>query len=287
MNTSSQPAFVFVHGAWHNAYTWSKVVQLLAERGFASVTLDLPGAGINAHYPDSFNQRPLDPAAFGSEASPNADITQEERTQATIAAVKEAARLGNGKVILAGHSFGGLTVSAVAEAIPDQLQALVYLTAFMMPPGMPAIAMITSPLMADALVPQLFMADPLAVGALRIDPRSEDAQYQQLLRDSFYGDVADSDFEQAREHLHPDEPVSVAEVPSGITPERFGTLTRHYIHCTQDQAVTPAGQQEMIRLMDASMGNQTQVHTLVSSHSPFFSQPDKLVELLIQISRPA
>ena len=287
MNTSSQPAFVFVHGAWHNAHTWSKVVPLLAERGFASIALDLPGAGVHARYPDSFNQRPLDPAAFGSEASPSADITQEDRTQATIAAVKEAARLGNGKVILVGHSFAGLTLSPVAEAIPDQVQALVYLTAFMLPPGMTAVEMITTPMMADALGPKLFMADPVTVGAFRIDPHSEDAQYRQLVRDAFYGDVDDNDFEQTIEKLHCDEPASVAQEPSNITPERFGTVTRHYICCTGDRAVPPPAQEEMIRLVDASMGNQTQVHTFETCHSPFFSHPEMLVEVLIQTTHAA
>lgn len=53
-------------------------------------------SGDSCATPVSFNRRPLDPAAFGTEPSPNAAVTQEARTEATIAAVREAAAKGNG-----------------------------------------------------------------------------------------------------------------------------------------------------------------------------------------------
>jgi pimeloyl-ACP methyl ester carboxylesterase len=75
-------------------------------------------------------------------------------------------------VVLVGHSLGGLTVSAVAEAIPERVSAVVYLTAFLLPSGMTAHAMIEHPTMADSVVPSLFLADPGLVQAMRIDPRN-------------------------------------------------------------------------------------------------------------------
>ena len=68
--------------------------------------IDLPGSGTNAASPVSFSARPFDPAAFATEPSPNAGVTQEDRTAAAIEAVKAAAAQGNGKVVLAGHSLG-------------------------------------------------------------------------------------------------------------------------------------------------------------------------------------
>ena len=38
---------------------------------------------------------------------------------------------------MVGHSMGGLTISAVAEAVPEKLRALVYVTALMLPPHIP------------------------------------------------------------------------------------------------------------------------------------------------------
>ncbi|MGI9613205.1 MAG: alpha/beta hydrolase, partial [Acidimicrobiales bacterium] len=153
---SSNAAFVLIHGAWHSRETWNELTPELEALGHAVVAIDLPGAGANASVPESFHRRPLDPAAFGSEPSPNAGVTQEQRTEATIDAVREAAKAGNGEVVLVGHSLGGLTISPVAEAIPDELRAVVYLTAFLLPNGMVAGEMIGHEIMADAEVPPLF-----------------------------------------------------------------------------------------------------------------------------------
>jgi alpha-beta hydrolase superfamily lysophospholipase len=67
----TRPAFVLVHGAWHGAATWSRVVPRLEARGHVARALDLPGAGTNAKTPASYDRRPLDAAAFASEPSPN------------------------------------------------------------------------------------------------------------------------------------------------------------------------------------------------------------------------
>lgn len=282
--SKDKPAFVFIHGAWHGARSWDKVVPLLEATGHACIAIDLPGSGANAAQPVSFTARPFDAAAFSQEPSPNAGVTQDERSKAAIAAVEAAVSRGNGKVVLVGHSLGGITVSPVAEAVPDRLHAAVYLTAFMLPPGMPAIAMIQHPSMAAALVPGLFMADPAAVGALRINVASEDAGYTSGLKAAFFGDVDEGEFQAFRKTLHCDEPAQVALVPSSVTKERFGSVARHYIHCDGDRAITPEGQALMVALVDEAMGNATLTHRLSASHSPFLSQPEALAGLLLEIA---
>jgi len=281
MTTTNNPTFVFIHGAWHNHHTWDKVVAALSERGYGSVAIDLPGAGPNAQSPAAFNERPLDPAKFATEPSPNAGVTQAERNDATIAAVQQATQMGNGRVVLVGHSLGGLTISPVAEMIPEQIHAVVYLTAFMLPHGMVAGQVIGSEIMAKAKVPPLFMADPEAVGALRMDVGSTDSSYLAAVKEAFYADVSDEDFQFILSHLHCDEPAQVAGTPSIITQEKYGTVNRHYIRCLQDQAIVIEGQDHMIELVDADMGNVTQTHTLDTSHSPFLSAVEPLVDVLV------
>ena len=144
--------------------------------------------------------------------------------------------------------------------------------------------MIKDPLMADALVPSLFANDPPVIGAMRVDFASTDPAYRERIRQAYCGDLDDAMFEKSLSHLHCDEPAQVVGVPSPVTPGRFGTVPRHYIYCTLDRAVTPAGQQKMIKLMDAAMGSKTTVHTLVASHSPFDSQPDALADILAGIT---
>ncbi|MDB5555807.1 MAG: Alpha/beta hydrolase fold protein [Rhizobium sp.] len=276
-----KPAFVFIHGAWHGARSWDKVMPTLEAAGHHCVALDLPGAGPNANSPASFTAKPFDPAAFGTEPSPNAGVTQEERTSAVISAVRAAATRGNGKVVLVGHSLGGITVSPVAEAVPELLHAVVYVTAFMLPPGMPAIAMIQHQSMAAALVPGLFMADPAGVGALRINVASDDLGYSAGLKAAFSADVDEAEYETFRKSLHCDEPAQVALVPSAVTAGAFGSVPRHYIHCDVDRAITPAGQALMVEMVDAALGGKTVTHRLSASHSPFLSQPGQLAEILL------
>ena len=145
-------AFVLVHGGWHNQSAWDKVRPILEAQGCAVLTLDLPGAGGNTIAPKSLGVRPFDLAAFAAEPSPVAGVTQEERTQAVIKAVKEAASLSD-NVILVGHSAGGMTISAVAEQVPELLVAVVYLAGFMVPSGMSLLAMLPHEAMSSALSP--------------------------------------------------------------------------------------------------------------------------------------
>ena len=282
--SASKAIFILVHGGWHDRSSWHRVTPLLEARGFGVMTLDLPGAGANAVRPRALDARPFDSVAFATERSPIAELTQEERTQAVVALVREAASRSDGKVILVGHSAGGMTVSAVAELVPHLLRAAVYLAGFMVPHGQPLLAMLMHESMASALAPRLFIGDPMAIGATRIHAGSTDQSYRALLKASFYADLSDADADQAAAHLHHDESNAGALAPSAISPERFGTVPRHYIRCTQDCAVPLPGQDHMIASVDATIGNNTLTHTLESSHSPFLSQPAALAAILVEIA---
>src|SRR5271168_2324272 len=281
--SATKAVFVLIHGAWHNHSTWDRVTPILEADGFAALTLDLPGAGVNTIAPTSLGLRPFDPAAFAAERSPIAGVTQQERTQAVVALVKEAASLSDGKVVLVGHSAGGMTISAVAEQVPNLLLAVVYLAGFMVPNGMPLLAMLRHESLSSALAPGLFVGDPAAIGATRINGASTDEAYRSLLKAAFYGDVSEFEFPDTASQLHCDESNAGALAPSEITPGRFGTVPRHYIRCTQDRAIPLTGQDHMIATVDDAIGGKTMTHTLESSHSPFLSQPAALSKILIDI----
>ena len=284
--TATQPAFVLVHGAWHNRSAWDKITPMLEASGFAAFTLDLPGAGVNAIEPSSLARRPFDSAAFAAEPSPSAGVTLEERARAVVALVREAGRSG-GKVVLVGHSAGGMTVSAVAEQVPDLLQAVVYLAGFMVPNGLSLLDMLQHESMSSALGPKLFVGDPAAIGATRLHAGSTDVAYRALLKAAFYGDASEADFVRAAAQLHCDESNAGALARSEITPGGFGAVPRHYIRCSQDRAVPLPGQDHMIAAVDGAIGSTTTIHTLDSSHSPFLSQPAALAKILIDIgARP-
>jgi pimeloyl-ACP methyl ester carboxylesterase len=249
--SNTRPAFVFVHGAWHDASTWRLVTPLLEARGHIVRALDLPGAGRNASAPSAYGRRPLDLAAFGIEPSPNADVSQEDRTRAVVALIDEVTRQDrNRPVVLVGHSLGGLTVTAVAEVIPERVSAVVYLAALLLPPGMTLLAMKEHPTMADSLFPPLLLADPGLVRAMRIDPLSDGVDYRQKMKSALYGDVSDADLQVALSHLHCDEPLGVMVNPTLVTPARFGQVPRHFIRCLNDKAIPIAAQDFMIGAID-------------------------------------
>ena len=282
--STPKAAYVLVHGGWHNQSSWDKLAPILEAEGHRVLTLDLPGAGANTIAPKSLDARPFDLAAFAAESSPVAGVTQDERTQAVIALVKEATSLGDGKVILVGHSAGGMTISAVAEQVPELLAAVVYIAGFMVPNGLSLLAMLPHEAMSSALSPGLFVGDPAAIGATRINPGPADEAYRSLLKASFYADVTEADFARAAAQLHSDEPNGGALTPSEITPGRFGSVQRPYIRTTQDCAVPLTGQDYMIAAIDGTIGGTTIRHTLESSHSPFLSQPAALAKILLDIS---
>lgn len=279
-----QPGIVLVHAAWHNADSWRPVLTRSQARGVVAEALDLPGAGAHARHPVSYTERPLDLEAFAAEISPNATVSQDERTAAVLLVVEEVAARTGRPVVVVGHSLGGITVSSLVEAHPELVAAAVYLAAFMLPPGMAVIDLIRSPAMAQSLTPQLFLADPEVVGALRLDPRSSDDAHLALIKDNFYNDVDDAVFTAALIGLHPDEPIGVFLQPSGITPERFGTVERHYVRTTEDHTIVPMAQEQMIAQVDATMPHPTYQYVLNTSHSPFASQPDPLTDLFTTIA---
>jgi pimeloyl-ACP methyl ester carboxylesterase len=279
----TKSAFIFVHGGWVDHSIWRLVIPILEARGHVARALDLPGSGAYARVPLCYRQRPLDAAAFATVSSPNADVTQQERTAAVVTLVEKTARETGAPVTLVGQSLGGLTVTAVAEAIPHRLRAIVYIAGFLQSPGTPAIALLQHASMADTLVPSLFLADPEVVDACRIDPRSDNPEYRVLMKNALCADVSEADFSAALASANCDEPLGVMMVPAHITAERFGRVPRHYVRCLADRAIPLTAQDFMIAAADSALGSQTRTHSLATSHFPFYSQPDALTEILSAI----
>ncbi len=283
--TSSLP-FVLVHGAWHGAWTYEQVVPHLAVLGHPAIARDLPAHGLNSLFPDSFYQRPLDPLRFATEPSKVAGTTLDDYVESIEQTIAAMTSLGHSKVVLVGHSMGGVPISAVAERIPEKIAHLVYLTAFMPASGVPGVSYIAAPENEGEMVGPQLMADPAQVGALRIDHRSTDANYIRNGKLAFYGDVSDIAYSAISHLLTPDVPVGPFATPVATTAERWGSVPRHYIKCLQDRAIRPALQQRFIDEANAFVPTMpTRVHVLDSSHSPFLSQPKALGDLLAAIAR--
>lgn len=278
--TTGPADVVLVHGAWHNSACWAKVVPLLTAAGHRVVAPDLPGHGVSARFPATY----LLPGQAGlpDDVSPLRDLTLDTVAEAVVDVLR-ALRANPGSArptVLVGHSLGGTVITKAAQLAPDQVDHLVYLAA-VVPVRLPTtIEYFTLP-EAGPANPNLYVGNAATTGASRINPRTTDPVYRELLHTTFYGDLPVDDFLAYANALTPDQPAGIASSAVGATADRWGTVPRTYIKTLQDRAIAPALQQRMIDEADQlTPGNRFDQVTIDSSHSPFASRPDDLAKLL-------
>jgi pimeloyl-ACP methyl ester carboxylesterase len=276
--TEDQKNFLFVHGAWHAATHWNEVTERLAGMGHRAFAIDLPGSGLNATYPQSYLHN--DFTAFVTEPSPVGGIHLADYASAITAQLTRMAR--HGKVTLVGHSFGGLAITLAAEARPDLIRRLVYLTAYVPVPNLPnGVALASLPEGQSSISGAILIGDPRVTGAQRINPRDADPAYVEKGRQALYNDVSTEEYLRFAVYCNPDLPLAVAFDNAAGTAQRWGRIPRTFIRCTQDHTVPLALQDRMIGEADTvTPRNRFQVHTLASSHSSFASMPDRLAAVL-------
>ena len=199
--------FILVHGAWHGAWCWYKVIPLLEAHGHTVIAEDLPGLGVDRRPP--------------SESTLDAFVAQ------TVAAIDRATE----PVVLVGHSMGGAVVTQAAEDRAERLAAAVFLTAFQLPDGASI-----GDLGQTADLSRIGAAQEHVDGLLQIRPDA--------LGDLFYHDCSAADLALARRAL---VPMSAAPFGAAVqtTPDRFPRVRRVYIACTEDRALPLAFQRRL------------------------------------------
>lgn len=103
--------FIFLHGSFHAAWNWHKVLPLLEARGHRGVALDLPAHGLDGTSPRR------------ATLAANVDV------------VLDAIDAADERVVLVAHSRNGIVISQAAERRPDTIAGLVYLAAYLVPGG--------------------------------------------------------------------------------------------------------------------------------------------------------
>jgi pimeloyl-ACP methyl ester carboxylesterase len=113
--SDSMSDFVLVHGAWHGAWCWKRILPGLWRAGHRAFAVSLTGVGERAHL-----------------------LSPEIRLQTHIndvRAVLEAEELHD--AVLVGHSYAGIVITGVADQLTEtsRLERLVYLDAMVPEPG--------------------------------------------------------------------------------------------------------------------------------------------------------
>ncbi|MEU5998895.1 alpha/beta hydrolase [Streptomyces sp. NPDC047197] len=270
--------FVFVHGAWHGSGQWAATQRALAGLGAASMAVDLPGHGFDAPLPSGY----LTPGQPGllTEKSALATVTMDDCAAAVLDTLRQARH--HRRVVLVAHSAGGGPASLAAERAPELVDEIVYLSAFV-PAGRPRFFdYLGSPENATARGQSLNLGDPGELGAVRINPLSQDPAYVEELRQTHYHDTPLDRFDRWRSALSPDLPLAIPTTPVIVTPGRWGRVPRTFLRCADDRALPTAVQDLMIAEADRAVpGNPFTVRTLPGSHSPFAARPHELAAALL------
>ena len=278
--------FLLLHGSWHGAWAWTEVARHLNQAGYPTIAIDFPGHGLDAILPQSFTTRPLDAAAFASEPSSIAAFGIADYEEAVLDAAKQARAAGIRNLIAVGHSMAGVPLTFAAAKRPKLFAGLVYLAALLPTKGKPAGAYLGLPDQAEnSKLGAAIAADPAVIGALRIDPRSQDEAYRAALKDGLAADVDEKLFGAVAHLLTPDAPVSIyGEVAS--LGKGYGRLPKRFIRATHDKTVLASTAQAIVDDVNANWPNQTcHMIDIAASHEVMFAQAKLLSNLLLEAAK--
>ncbi len=236
--------YVLVPGLWLGSWAWRPVTEALRKRGHTVFPVSLTGMGERA-----------------DEARPETDLETH---------VNDVVHLLNAEdlhdVVLVGHSYGGLVVTAAADRVPGRISQLGYIDSGPLPDGMsqndfnpPDQQAANAELVAKHGDGWLLPPPPWAVLA------------------AGFPDVDDAAIEALTAHSVP-QPWKTATAPVRLSGE-WEKLPRFAILCsfTSETARELA---EAVPAFRHMAGDQWRYFELPTWHWPMFSRPTELAEIL-------
>lgn len=201
--------FILVHGSWHSAWNWHKVIPILEAGGHKAIAIDLPG--------------------MGRDKTPIEEVTLEMSVLALCKLIDEA----EGQVILVGHSKNGIVISQAAEYRPGKIEKLIYLAAYLIPNGK-----------TQAEYSAQDIHGVLKPYVTRYPETGSHTLETPIYKEGLYHDCEAYITELAKLLLS-HESAATGTTALVLSEENFGSVPRYYIECTEDRAVTPFIQQKM------------------------------------------
>src|SRR5262249_46156289 len=240
-----KPEIVLVHGAWEEANIWQAVTPLLQKDGYHVITVTLPGRPTSPLSPDKVSldlYRDTVLNAVGNPAQP---------------------------VVLVGHSFGGITISLAAEAAPQKIKTLVYVAAYLPKDGQSLLELGNSDKDTKIGTHLQIMKDK---GIIVVEKSARADLFCLDCNDQLRGAIP---------NLIVDEPLAPLATPVHLSPDRFGTVDKVYIHTAKDQVVSPSLQAIMVAATPVRMEV-----TIDTGHTPFLTDPHGLARDIEMAANP-
>ncbi len=233
--------YILVHGAWEGSWSWENTAPELEKQGHTTTAIDLPGS--------IGNKREIPEVTMAGY----------------IKTVSDQINALDHKVVLVGHSMAGAIISQVAELIPEKIERLVYVAAFLLKNG-------------DSVL-EAMQRDPDGEYLPNLE-FSEDQSYakvpEQVLRNVAFHDVDEKDIVLAVPRMAEKQATQPFVSKVAVSAERFGAVPKTFIRTTIDKITSPALQDEMIKNWDVE-----KIHILPSGHFPALSMPQQLAGAML------
>lgn len=247
--------FVLVHGGGFGAWCWYKIIALLKEANCGVDAIDLTGSGANF-------------------CDINSITTLEEYSKPLLDFL---VNLEDGKqVILVGHDIGGACISYAMELHPTKVSKSIFVAATMLADSQSAL---------DVFSQQKFLSELnqraqnfLYANGKNQPPTAIDFD-KSLLEDFLFNRTPSKDIALAS--------VSMRSIPFGPLSQKltfskanYGSIPRFYIKTDEDFVIPLPLQEHMIQSNPPTRTFQLKG----SDHSPFFSKPQALQKILLEVS---
>jgi pimeloyl-ACP methyl ester carboxylesterase len=233
--------YVIVHGAWGAAWPWNRiVVPLLRQAGHMVYAVTLTGLGERAHL-----------------GTPDTDLDTHIQDVCNVLFYEDLH-----DVILAGHSYGGMVITGVADRMPERIAQLVYL---------------------DAAVP--------SDGESLSDGWSSERRAELLARVE-----RDPNGWRLKRHQQPPNPPELAEwalarrvdqpLKTFLQPIRLTrgetTLPRTFVYCSADKEPGSPAEKRANKIKSDPRWRYFELPTL---HNLMYHAPKETVEILLQVAK--
>jgi pimeloyl-ACP methyl ester carboxylesterase len=235
--------YVLVHGAWHGAWCWARVLPLLRAQGHVAHAVTLTGVGDRAHL-----------LSAGIRLS-----THIQDVLNTIASEELD------DVVLVGHSYAGMVITGVADALLRQasgvLRHLVYVD---------AVTPHSGESWSSQHAPETVAARVEAAmknGGVALPPPDAGV---------FGLEGADRDWVNRRQTP---QPFGVYRDPLVFDADRIARVPRTFIDCDAPALATIAVMRERVRQEPG-----WHVVELATGHDPMVSQPQALSQALLALN---
>lgn len=253
-SNSSTKHFVLAHGVSHGGWCWYKVRALLEGSGHRVTCLDLKASGVEPSDPNAV-------ASFDEYNQPLVDLLSSLPV--------------HHKVILVGHSAGGISVTEAIHKFPEKIQAAVYVGATMLKFGYHSLQDLKD---GTPDLSEFGDVYELEFGLGRDHPPTSALIKKEFQRKILYQMSPLEDCTLASMLLRP-FPLVITEAQTTQGAEDSERVPRIYIKALQDRVLKAEQQEAMIKRWPP-----TQVYSIDSDHSPFFSNPFVLSGLLLHVA---